>query len=129
MFNFILSTDSFGNYDELIFGEISNTTDDGDKVLYVADRLKNNVHKFDVSSLVNNDRTGFKQFRLIDTVGGTGNLPSNFTSIEKIEYGLDSLFIYDSGEYTLKKFTKELNYVSSYRNERFFKENKCRIRT
>ena len=123
-FNFILSTDSFGNYDELIFGEISNTTDDGDKVLYVADRLKNNVHKFDVSSLVNNDRTGFKQFRLIDTVGGTGNLPSNFTSIEKIEYGLDSLFIYDSGEYTLKKFTKELNYVSSYRNERFFKENK-----
>ena len=123
MFNFILSTDSFGNYDELIFGEISNTTDDGDKVLYVADRLKNNIHKFDVSSLVNDDRTGFKQFRLIDTIGGTGNLLTNFTNIEKIEYGVDNLFVYDSGEYTIKKFTKELNYVSSYINKRFFEKN------
>ena len=123
MFNFVLSTDSFGNYDELIFGEISNTTDDGDKVLYVADRLKNNIHKFDVSSLVNDDRTGFKQFRLIDTIGGTGNLLTNFTNIEKIEYGVDNLFVYDSGEYTIKKFTKELNYVSSYVNKRFFEKN------
>tara|TARA_R110000803_G_scaffold139406_3_gene206068 strand:+ start:5127 stop:7025 length:1899 start_codon:yes stop_codon:yes gene_type:complete len=122
-FNFILSTDSFGNYDELIFGEISNTTDDGDKVLYVADRLKNNIHKFDVSSLVNDDRTGIKQFRLIDTIGGTGNLLTNFTNIKKIEYGVDNLFVYDSGEYTIKKFTKELNYVSSYVNKRFFETN------
>ena len=123
MFNLVLSTNSFGNYNELIFGEISNTTDDGDKVLYVADRLKNNIHKFDVSSLVNNDRTGFKQFRLIDTIGGTGDLLTNFTAIEKIEYGVDSLFVYDSGEYTIKKFTKELNYVSSYVNKRFFEKN------
>ena len=122
-FEFILSIDSFGNYDELVFGDISNTTDDGDKVLYVADKLKSNIHKFDVSSLVNNDRTGFKQFRLIDTIGGIGNLVTNFTNIEKIEYGGDNLFVYDSGEFTVKKFTKELNFVSKYLNKRFFEKN------
>lgn len=122
-FAFILSSNTFGNYGELVFGDISNTTDDGDKILYVADRLKNNIHKFDVSTLVNADRTGTKQFRLIDTIGGTGNLESNFKAIEKIEYGKDNLFVYDSDEFTIKKFTKELNFIAKYRNKKFFKEN------
>tara|TARA_R110002153_G_scaffold53177_2_gene148480 strand:- start:14933 stop:16873 length:1941 start_codon:yes stop_codon:yes gene_type:complete len=122
-FAFILSSNTFGNYGELIFGDISNTTDDGDKILYVADRLKNNIHKFDVSSLVNTDRTGVKQFRLIDTIGGTGTLESNFESIEKIEYGKDFLFVYDDTEFTIKKFTKELNFVAKYTNKKFFKDN------
>ena len=122
-FAFILSSNTFGNYGELIFGDISNTTDDGDKILYVADSLKNNIHKFDVSSIVNADRTGIKQFRLVDTIGGTGNLESNFKSIEKIEYGKNNLFVYDSEEFTIKKFTKELNFVAKYTNTKFFKEN------
>jgi len=122
-FNFVLSANTFGNYGELIFGDISNTTDDGDKILYVADRLKNSIYKFDVSSLVNVDRTGIKEFRLIDTIGGTGSLESNFDFIEKIEYGKDYLFVYDKARYEIKKFTKELNYVSSYINKKFFAEN------
>jgi hypothetical protein len=122
-FEFILSSNTFGNYGELIFGDISNTTDDGDKILYVADRLKNNIHKFDVSSLVETDRTGIKELRLIDTIGGAGTLESNFEAIEKIEYGNDNLFVYDSEAFTVKKFTKELNFVSSYTNTKFFKEN------
>jgi len=122
-FDFILSANTFGNYGELIFGEISNTTDDGDKILYVADNLKNNIHKFDVSSLVNTDRTGIKELRLIDTIGGIGSLDTNFKAIEKIEYGKDNLFVYDRGDFKIKKFTKELNFVASYSNETFFKEN------
>lgn len=127
-FNFVASATNFGTFNELTFDRIANTTDDGDKVLFVADSIKNTIYKFDVSTIVNRDRTGQNKFKLLDSIGGTSltgrQYNFSFNSLDKIEYSDDHLYTYDKGLYEIKKFTKEFTFKNVYKNLRYFKDNR-----
>lgn len=126
-FNFVFSATNFGNFNELTFEHINNTTDDGDKLLFVADDIKNTIYKFDVSSIVDNDRTGQKTFKLLDSMGGTAltgkDYNFSFNNLHDIEFVNDHLYTYDSGFNEFKIFTKEFAFKNRYRNDSYFKAN------
>jgi len=126
-FNFVFSATNFGNFNELTFDHINNTTDDGDKILFVADDVKNTIYKFDVSSIVGSDRTGEKVFKLLDSMGGTAltgkDYNYSFNNLDDIEFVNNYLYTYDSGFKEFKMFTKEFVFKNRYRNESYFKNN------
>jgi hypothetical protein len=126
-FNFVFSATNFGNFNELTFEHINNTTDDGDKLLFVADDIKNTIYKFDVSSIVDTDRTGQKTFKLLDSMGGTAltgkDYNFSFNNLDDIEFVNDHLYTYDSGFNEFKIFTKEFAFKNRYKNDSYFKAN------
>ena len=123
-FNFIASAKAVGDFESLTFNKISNTANDSLNTLFVADSGNNTITKLDVSSIVNLDRTGIRQFKYIEQIGGIGNNETNFKKLEKIIYGEGFLYAFDSTEKVIKQFTEDLVFIKKYVNNKLFTNNK-----
>jgi hypothetical protein len=123
-FNFIASAKAVGDFKSLTFNKISNTTNDSRNTLFVADSGNNTITKLDVSSIVNLDRTGIREFKYIEQIGGDGNNETNFKRLEKIIYGEKFIYTYDSTEKVIKQFTEDLVFIKKYVNNKLFTNNK-----
>lgn len=121
--SFVNSADAVGRYKETKFERITDVRDDDRNNLYVCDGGANNIYKLDVSNIVNFDRTGVRDFRLINSVGGTGRTDVNFVSASKIAIGNEEIFVYDKGERSIKHLTSDFAYIKKYINKRFFRDN------
>ena len=108
-------------------GNITSIATDDDRHLYIIDRSRSSLYKLDINTIVNKDRTGQRQIKLIETVGGTGNFNNNLNDPTYVEYGNGNIFVYSAGDSGIKKYTESLNFISEYRNEIYFNENpfKC----
>jgi hypothetical protein len=126
-FNLELSTNSIGSLDSLFFGNITSIVTDNNRHLYVIDRTRSSLYKLDINTIVNKDRTGQRQIKLIESLGGTGNFDNNLNDPTYVEYGNGNIFVYSAGDNGIKKYTDSLNFISEYRNEIYFNENpfKC----
>ena len=122
-FNFIASANAVGDYKSLSFNKISNTANDSRNTLFVADSGNNTITKLDVSNIVNLDRTGIRDFKYIEQIGGVGNNETNFKNLEKIIYGGGFIYTYDSGEKVVKQFTEDLVFIKKYVNNKLFENN------
>jgi hypothetical protein len=123
-FNFIASAKAVGDFESLTFNKISNTANNNLNTLFVADSGNNTITKLDVSSIVNLDRTGIRQFKYIEQIGGDGNNETNFKRLEKIIYGGGFLYSFDSTEKVIKQFTEDLVFIKKYVNNKLFTNNK-----
>ena len=126
-FNLELSTNSIGSLDSLFFGNITSIATDDERHLYIIDRSRSSLYKLDINTIVNKDRTGQRQVKLIETIGGTGNFNNNLNDPTYVEYGNGNIFVYSAGDSGIKKYTDSLNFISEYRNEIYFNKNpfKC----
>ncbi len=125
MFDFVLSATAFGTSKQLEFRNVTSIAADKEKdVLYINDRNLKQVFKTDVKTIVNKDRTGIRDIKLIDTIGGAGNDDTNFNGNKYIEYGNKHIFVYDEVDKCIKKFSEEFVYKRKYANKKLFQENK-----
>jgi hypothetical protein len=115
-----------GAANQITFDNITSLTTDGKDMLYVNDNSKNQIHKLYVGTIINEDRTGVRDFQHIDTIGSPGKYNTNLNSNEAIVYGDDSVYVYKPDSYSIRKFTKDFKFVTEYFNERFFKNNTFR---
>ncbi len=122
-FNFIASANAVGDYKSLSFNKISNTANNSRNTLFVADSGNNTITKLDVTNIVNLDRTGIRDFKYIEQIGGSGSNETNFQNLEKIIYGGEFIYTYDSGEKVIKQFTEDLVFIKKYVNNKLFKNN------
>jgi len=122
-FNFIASANAVGDYNSLSFNKITNTANNSRNTLFVADSGNNTITKLDVTNIVNLDRTGIRDFKYIEQIGGIGNNETNFTNLEKIIYGGKFIYTYDAGEKVIKQFTEDLVFIKKYVNNKLFKNN------
>lgn len=122
-FNFTASTNAIGDYSSLTFDKIANTANNSRDTLFVADSGNNAIVKLDVSNIVNLDRTGVRNFKYIDSIGGTGDNETNFQDIQKIIYGDNFIYVYDKGEKVIKQFSEDLIFIKKYTNNKLFNEN------
>jgi hypothetical protein len=123
-FNFVLSANALGNDDQLRLQNITSIAADSEKnVLYINDRTRRQIYKTDVKTIVNQDRSGLRKIKLIDTIGGEGIEKTNFTDNKYIEFGNKNLYVYDDVEKKIKKFSEDFKFKIEYSNSNFFKEN------
>jgi hypothetical protein len=120
----VLSANALGNDEQLRLQNISSIAADSEKnILYINDRNRQQIFKTDVKTIVNQDRTGLRKIKLIDTIGGEGTEKTNFTDNKYIEYGNKNLYVYDDVEKKIKKFSEDFKFKIEYSNSNFFKEN------
>ena len=124
MFDFVLSATGLGSNNQLFFRNITSIAADKEKnILYINDRNLNQVFKTDVKNIVNKDRTGIRNIKLLDTIGGEGNENTNFNGNSYIEYGNKNIFVYDEIDKSIKKFSEEFVYKIKYSNKKLFSDN------
>jgi len=124
MFDFVLSATGLGSNNQLFFRNITSIAADKEKnILYINDRNLNQVFKTDVKNIINKDRTGIRNIKLLDTIGGEGNENTNFNGNSYIEYGNKNIFVYDEIDKSIKKFSEEFVYKLKYNNKKLFSDN------
>ena len=124
MFDFVLSATNIGVNDQLTFRKVTSIAADKEKnILYINDRNLNQVFKTDVKTIINKDRTGIRNIKLIDTIGGEGTDNTNFNGNSYIEYGNNNIFVYDEVDKCIKKFSEDFVYKLKYANKKLFTEN------
>ena len=124
MFDFVLSATGLGSNNQLFFRNITSIAADKEKnILYINDRNLNQVFKTDVKNIVNKDRTGIRNIKLLDTIGGEGNENTNFNGNSYIEYGNKNIFVYDEIDKSIKKFSEEFVFKLKYSNKKIFSDN------
>jgi hypothetical protein len=124
MFDFVLSANALGNDDQLRFKGVTSITSDNDRnILYINDRVKKQIYKTEVKTIINKDRTGIRKIKLLDTIGSKGDDVTNFNDNTYIEYGNKNLFVYDFYDKTIKKFSKDFQFKIQYSNFKLFTED------
>lgn len=121
-FTFINSTISFGIQNELYLNDIVDVADNNLNTLYIADSGNKSIYNVEVSDIVNLDRTGLRDFKLISNIGGEGMGNNNFDEIVTIAYGNNNVFVYDKGNKDIKNFDSNLTFIKKYNNNKFFDE-------
>ena len=104
----------------ITFQNITSITSNGNDLLFINDMNNNLIHKLDVSTIVNEDRTGLRNFNHLDSVGGIGNFDTNFNRNDQIVYGNNNLYVYNSGTKSIKKFSENFEFQVEYFNNKFF---------
>ena len=123
-FDFVLSADGLGIQDDLKFLNITSIAADKDNdILYINDRDRKQIFKTNIKTIVNKDRTGVRQIKLLNTIGGPGNDETNFNDNTYIEYGNNNVYVFDKVNSSIKKFSDEFVYQSRYANTGFFADN------
>ena len=125
MFDFVLSADGISLDEQLKFSKITSIAADKiNNILYINDRGKQQIYKTDIKTIINKDRTGVRNIKLLNVMGGGGDSDTNFTGNEYIEYGNGNIFVFDEVENSIKKFNEEFIFSIRYANNSFFEENK-----
>tara|TARA_R110001592_G_scaffold298363_2_gene569137 strand:+ start:4106 stop:6064 length:1959 start_codon:yes stop_codon:yes gene_type:complete len=123
-FEFVLSADGLGIQNDLRFLNVTSIAADKEKdILYINDRDRQQVFKTNIRSIVNKDRTGVREIKLLNTIGGEGSSQTNLTDNTYVEYGDSNVYVFDKANGTIKKFSDEFVYKTQYANTRFFTEN------
>jgi len=124
MFDLVLSADSIGIDGRMRFENITSiAADKENNILYLNDRDKQQIYKTDTKTIINKDRTGVRQIKLLETIGGKGNDFTNFNDNTYIEYGNKNVFVYDFSDKSIKKFSDKFVFKSRYANVKLFTEN------
>ena len=123
-FDFVLSADGLSIDEQLKFQNITSiAVDKNNDILYINDKDQRQVYKTDIRTIVNKDRTGVRKIKLLDTIGGKGNDDTNFNGNTYIEYGNNNIFVFDSKDSCIKKFSDKFVYKMRYANAKFFTDN------
>lgn len=128
-FEFTLSANGIGSLESLLFKNIVSIASDGIRHVYVVDRERNSLFKLDANTIINKDRTGVRELKPIEMIGGTGKFDNNLNDPTYVEYGNDNVFVFSNGDNGIKKYTSTFNFAGEYRNELYFKENPFRSLT
>lgn len=124
MFDFVLSADSIGIDGKLRFENITSmAADKENNILYLNDRGKQQIYKAETKTIINKDRTGVRQIKLLETIGGKGREDTNFNDNTYIEYGNGNIFVFDNEDNSIKKFSDKFVFKLRYANVSLFTEN------
>jgi len=122
-FNFITSTTNVGEFENFKFKDIVSIDSNNENTLYISDSGHNSIFKLEVDSITNRDRTGIRNFLLTDVIGNSGTDETNFAQVDDLTYGDEYIYVYDKNAKSIKKFTKDFNFVSKYTNVKYFTDN------
>lgn len=123
-FDFVLSATGVSTADLLRFNNITSiAADKENNILYINDKGFKQIYKTDVRTIVNKDRTGIRDFKLLNVIGGEGNEETNFKDNTYIEYGNKNIYVYDDIDKGIKKFSEDFVFKTDYKNVNFFTEN------
>ena len=123
-FSFVASSTNVGtDSNQIKFKRITSLATTPDNLLFVNDLSGNALYKLDVNTIVNEDRTGLRNFEHIDTIGGIGTYNTNLSGNSIVVYGNDSVYVYMRYTNSIRKYTKELKFQIEYFNEKYFKEH------
>ena len=122
-FTFINSTNKVGLFENYNFKDIVSIDSNGENTLYISDSGNNSIFELEVDTIVNRDRTGNRNYLLTKVIGNSGTDDTNFSLVDDIVYADELVFVYDKNTKIIKKFTKNLNFISKYENIKYFKEN------
>ena len=123
-FNFVASSSNVGTVaNQINFKTITSLATTPDNLLFVNDLSGNALYKLDVNTIVNEDRTGLRNFEHLDTIGGKGTYNTNLSGNNIVVYGNDSVYVYMRYKNSIRKYTKEFKFELEYFNEKYFKEH------
>jgi hypothetical protein len=104
------------SYGSLTFNNITSISL-YDKNLYICDSGNKSVYAYDITGVVDGDRALGGKFNLKDSVNNT---QGNFINPTLVGSSENSVFVYDSGTYTVYFFDTNFNLKDSYKNEKLF---------
>lgn len=122
--NLVASASEIGTQNGLTLDVVNSIYKGNNNTLFISDSAKKTIYEVDVTNIVNDDRSGVKEFKLIKSIGGTGDKNSNFSSIKDLYYLNNNLFVLDDNTNELKMFDKDFNFLRKYKNDGFFNLNK-----
>jgi hypothetical protein len=104
---------------------ISFDINEDGSVLYIADKIKNNVYKLGISLDINDQLNINVQL----FVGGFGGLidNNNFNTPTQICYNTNNIYVLDYNNFCIKQFNQDLNWIYTYNIENFTEEKPISI--
>lgn len=123
-FDFVLSATGVGIDDLLKFSDITSIAADKEKnIFYINDKGSRQVYKTDIKTITNLDRTGVRDFKLLNVIGGKGDENTNFNENTYVEYGDGNIYVYDKQDKVIKKFSDDFVFKIKYVNVELFTNN------
>lgn len=88
-----------------------------DKFLFISDAGNNVVIKYEIAGYFNNDYALSNKRNFIEVIGGEGSVtdPSRFKSPKEIACNNKYIVVHDSGNYIIKLFDVNFNYIKQIR--------------
>lgn len=108
---------------ELEFKDLHGITVN-DRFLYISDTGNNVVIKYEIAGYFNNDYALSNKRNFIEVIGGEGSVvdPSRFNGPTEITCNNKYVVVYDSGNYIIKVFDANFNYIRQLRGMPLRKE-------
>ena len=123
-FDFVLSATGVGIDDLLKFSNITSiAADKENNIFYINDKGSRQVYKTDIKTITNLDRTGIRDFKLLNVIGGKGDENTNFNDNTYVEYGDGNVYVYDKEDKVIKKFSDDFVFKIKYVNVELFTNN------
>jgi len=123
-FDFVLSATGVGIDDLLKFSDITSiAADKENNIFYINDKGSRQVYKTDIKTITNIDRTGIRDLKLLNVIGGKGNDNTNFNENTYVEYGDGNVYVYDKEDKVIKKFNDDFVFKTKYVNVELFTNN------
>ena len=126
-FTIILSSNKAEANSDLFYKNITSATVNGD-YLYVVDNYYNNLYRYNIAGFISD--VSIPQTLTIERqVGGKGNFTKNykFNDIRGIAVLGDKIYVNDAGNYAIKIYDLNLNFVKMVHKKDIFYGDKCKI--
>jgi hypothetical protein len=111
-----IDTTNAPGYGNISYGNITDMSKNGD-YLYLTDTGRKKIYKYDVKSVLDEDRALKYKFNLIQSIDDT---QAGFYQPQLIESSENNIFVYDSSNYTIYIYDNTFTLVNTYKNSKLF---------
>ena len=121
-----LSTNKVTENSTFTFSNINSILIDEQKeYLYVCDSGNNTIYQYNISNLFDEDSIIGRKIVYVDSMGGTGGYQDadKFNNPGFLNLYNNNLFVIDKGNYCIKVYDSNMNWVDTYRNKKLFLDN------
>lgn len=121
-----LSTNTVTENSTFTFKKIESIAiDENKKYLYVCDSGNDTVYQYSINNLLEEDNIIGRKIVYVDSMGGTGTYQDidKFKNPSFLNLYQNNLYIMDRGNYCVKVFDSNMNWVRTFRNKKLFLEN------
>jgi len=118
----VLSTQEIYPDADVKWKKITDFAFTDDYSLFVVDMSANRLVKYDATGFYTDNNILKNKLVYEDSLGGVGSINDNylFNQPYSVDVYGDCVYVLDSGNYSVKKFDKNLNWISTYRQVRDF---------
>lgn len=121
-----LSTNKVTENSTFTFGRIDSIAiDETKQYLYVCDSGNDTIYQYNINNLLEEDNIIGRKIVYVDSMGGTGTYQDidKFNNPGFLNLYQNNLYIMDRGNYCVKVFDSNMNWVKTFRNKNLFLEN------